>query len=220
VDRRLQIADHLREQAQKIRIRQTALEEADRDEESLGRATLLEQYVDVLEARVKQDLSQGVADRIGVRESPADLVPDGAIQRRGAAPSPPTAEPTTAASPTPEPGLGNRAEPEGFTAVPSSPRSQPSRRRRPVPRKLDPVNGPLRDRLEYHYRTNFPGFVRRLDKEALRKFLTGKEGTYRSVLGEQVQNNLAFHQAEELAFEAAFDRPPSPSQDEPEPADL
>ena len=83
-------------------------------------------------------------------------------------------------------------------------------------KELDPIDGPPRHRLEYHYRKFFPHLVKRLEKQGpleLRRFIGQKERLYRRVLAENIRE-VGFAGAEELAVDAAFDRPrPKPEPD-------
>ncbi len=75
-------------------------------------------------------------------------------------------------------------------------------------RVLDAVDGPLKDRLEWHYRTFFPKSVKSLEREGrLQQYLSEKQDWYGRIVEQQMNAGLALYQAEELAFDAVFDRP-------------
>jgi hypothetical protein len=83
-------------------------------------------------------------------------------------------------------------------------------------RKLDPVNGNLLERLEYHYRKNCPLLTKQLEANGtFKEFLSRKAAEYREIVARQVEKGLAFYQAEELAEDATFARE-SPPREEPE----
>lgn len=84
-------------------------------------------------------------------------------------------------------------------------------------RKLDPVNGPLKDRLEYHYRKNCPLLTKQLEENGtFKEFLSRKAEQYREIVAQQVSKGLAFYQAEELAEDATFAREKPPQEQEEE----
>lgn len=89
----------------------------------------------------------------------------------------------------------------------------------PSKKKLDPVNGNLKDRLEYHYRKNCPLLTKRLEANGtFKEFLSRKAEEYREIVATQVAKGLAFYQAEELAEDATFAResPPRETTEDPE----
>jgi hypothetical protein len=80
----------------------------------------------------------------------------------------------------------------------------------PKKRQLDPVNGSLKDRLEYHYRNNFPRLVAKLEEDGrLEEFLQKLRQRWLDVYDEQLRSGkLEAYQAEELANDVVFARPP------------
>jgi hypothetical protein len=79
----------------------------------------------------------------------------------------------------------------------------------PKKRQLDPVNGSLKERLEYHYRENFPRLVAKLEEDGkFEEFLLKLKERWSSIVDEQLRSGkLELYQAEELADDVVFQKP-------------
>jgi polyhydroxyalkanoate synthesis regulator phasin len=80
---------------------------------------------------------------------------------------------------------------------------------------FDPVTASLKQRLEYHYRTNFPRLVKKLEADGrFEEFLLKLKERWQDVVDQQLRSGkLEFYQAEELADDVVFQKP-SPTERE------
>jgi hypothetical protein len=79
--------------------------------------------------------------------------------------------------------------------------------------KSDPVNGSLKQRLEAHYRGNFPRLVAKLEEDGkFEEFLLKLKERWAEIVDQQLRSGrLELYQAEELADDVVFQKP-SPSE--------
>lgn len=85
------------------------------------------------------------------------------------------------------------------------------------PKAFDPVKASLLQRLEHHYRENFPRMVKHLEEQQrFKEFLARLKERYQEIVDEQLRTGkMALYQAQELAEDVVFQKPgPNEAQEQ------